>query len=188
MSQPPPANSKRRDVLTVAIAAIIALMLGVNLFMFFDDGPDEELVAADAPGFELPVMDGDGETVALEELTGKVVLIDFWATWCPPCRDQMPELEAIADDPELEDQVAVLSVNTDPDTEDRFELIEEFMREENLELPTLIDDGSTQAAYRAGTIPTLVVVDPDGQVIYVSEGVHDEERLRELVEKAADGR
>lgn len=183
MSEANRTGAKRRDVVTVAVAAMIAMMLGVNLFVFLDDS-DGEITGGTAPGFELPVMEHDGETVALDDHRGRVVLIDFWATWCPPCRDQMPELEKIADDPELADDVAVLSVNTDPSEEDRHERIEQFKEDEQLTMSTLLDDGSVQAAYRAGTIPTLVVVDPAGDVAYVSEGIHDEQKLRELIADA----
>lgn len=177
-------DSRRRDVLTVAIVAIIAMMVGVNLFMLIDDGGGDEIADGEAPGFELPVMETD-ETVRLDELRGQVVLIDFWATWCPPCRDQMPALESVAHDPEYADDIEVLWVNVDPQTDDRRERIREFLDDEELTLPTLIDDGTVQGAYGAGTLPTLVVVDPEGQVAYVSEGVHDEQKLRDLIDEAA---
>ncbi len=176
--------STSRDVLTVAIVAIIALMLGINLFMFIDDGGEEPLVDGQAPAFELPVFDTD-ETARLEDYRGQVVVLDFWATWCPPCREQMPALEEIATDPEFDGDLEVFSVNTDPQTDDRLERIEEFLAEENLTLPTLIDNGRVQGAYRAGTIPTLVVIDPDGEVTYRAAGLHDAPSLRELIRTAS---
>lgn len=184
MTESTAAVAKKRDIVTVVIAATIALVLGVNLFMLIDDGGEPELHGEQAPDFELPVMEQEGETVALSELRGQVVLMDFWATWCPPCRDQMPELEAIADDQELAGEVAVLSINTDPRTDERHDKIEQFLEEEDLELPTLLDDGTVQAAYRAATIPMLVVIDPQGEVVYSGGGVHEVPRLRELIDKA----
>ena len=178
-----PGLSKRRDVLSVAIISIIAVMLGVNLFMLFDDGGGASLDGETAPAFELPVFDSE-ETMALENYRGQVVVMDFWATWCPPCREQMPALEEVATDPELADEVAVFSINTDVETDERAGLVETFLSEEELTLPTLLDDGSVQRAYEASTIPTLVVVAPDGRVTYVSEGVHGASRLRELIVEA----
>lgn len=179
-----PKSQKRRDVLVVAIVAIIAVMLGANLFMLIDDGAGRALEGAEAPGFELPVF-GTDEQRALREYRGQVVVIDFWATWCPPCRDQMPALEKLANDPALADEVAVLSINTDPDTDDRADQIQQFLDEEELTLPTLVDTGAARSAYRVATIPTLVVVDPAGTVVHVSEGVHDEDTLRALVAEAS---
>lgn len=172
----------RRDVLAVAIAAVVAVVLGVNLFLLFDD-PDEELVGESAPAFELPVKDSE-EMKALADYEGRVVLIDFWASWCPPCLEQVPILERIAEDPELDERVEVLSVNTDIPGEDRHQKIEEFVEEVDKQLPTLLDDGDVRAAYRVGIIPTLVVVDPDGRIDAIKEGPCDESCLRDLVEQA----
>lgn len=184
MSPSTSQSSKKRDIAVVTFVGIVAMMLGVSLFMLVDDRDRGQLTGEPAPSFELPVMEQQDETVALADLEGKVVLMDFWATWCPPCREQMPQLERIAEDEELSDHVAVLSINTDPQTDDRHERIEQFLEEEQLSLPTLLDSGRVQSAYGAGTIPTLVVIDPHGNINYVGEGVHDEQRLRELIDEA----
>lgn len=168
-----------RDVMTVAVISIVALMLGVNLFLFFDDGSGQ-MEGGDAPNFELPVMDSE-TTKELSEYRGQVVLIDFWATWCPPCVEQVPALDEVAADADWSDRVQILSINVDPPSEDRKDLIRTFLDDVDATLTTLIDDGQVQNMYAATTIPTLVVVDPRGQVVYVSQGVHDADRLRELI-------
>lgn len=178
-------SSRSRDVLVVAIVAIIALMLGVNLFLVIDDGQEGDLVGQRAPGFELPVFDSQ-ETVSLEKYHGQVVVLDFWATWCPPCREQMPALEQLATDTALADEVAVVSINTDVDSDDRAGKVRQFLEEEELTIPTLIDSGEVQRAYRVATIPTLIIIDPGGQIVYESPGVHDLNTLEELAMEARD--
>lgn len=170
--------SRKQEVLVAMGVAALGLLLGLNLFLFFDDG--EMFAHRDlAPGFELPVYDRD-ETLALNDLRGQIVLIDFWATWCAPCRVQMPALEAV----HQPGDVAVLSVNTDEDSPERHELIANFFHDVGLSLPTVLDDGSVRALYRVGTIPTLVVVDRDGNINHIGAGIHDEEHLRALIDNA----
>ncbi len=176
-------SSRNRDVLTVAIVAIIALMLGVNLFMFIDDSPDR-LVDEQAPGFELPIKDQEA-TMSLADKRGQVVLMEFWASWCVICQQQLPVVEAVANDPELGDEVVAMSINTDVPGDDRMADIEEFLEAADVSLPTLLDDGSVQAAYNAGALPTMVVVDPDGYIFDIKVGTHDETMVRQLVEEAA---
>lgn len=172
------AGPLRREVVATVVVGFIGLMLGLNLFLFFDQ--DNTLNRpVPAPDFELPLL-GTEEMRALSDYRGQVVLMDFWATWCAPCREQMPALEAVA----VDGEVAILSINTDEENEKRIGLIEAFLEEEELSIPTLLDDGSVRRLYGVGRIPTLVVVDPAGRVRHTSAGVHGEERLRELINAA----
>ncbi len=182
-----------RDIVVVAVVAIIALMLGVNLFVLFDDSeqgvalfdssPGAAIVGEQAPDFELPVF-GEEKIVTLEKYRGRVVVLDFWATWCPPCRDQMPELQTVSTDPSLADDVVILSINTDRDETERDEKVAQFLDDVDVTLPTLMDTGAVQSAYQVGTIPTLVVIDPQGEVDTFSPGVHDADELHRLIERA----
>ena len=168
----------RREVVATVVVGLIGLMLGLNLFLFFDEDNTFNR-SAPAPDFELPLF-GTEETQSLSDHRGEVVLMDFWATWCAPCREQMPALEAVARDA----GVVVLSINTDEEDDRRLGLIEAFLKEEGLSIATLLDDGSVRSLYRVGRIPTLVVVDREGMISHTSAGVHGEDRLRELIEAA----
>ncbi len=177
------ARSRYRDLMVVVILAVLALVLGLNAFLFFEGEREGIGAGEEAPGFELPLA-GSEETVSLADHRGEVVLVDFWATWCPPCREQMPELEAVQNSDRDEPAVSVISINTDLPGEERLGAIETFMEDEGLTHPSALDDGPVQAAYRATTIPTLVVINPAGEVHYVGQGVHQEGRLWELAEEA----
>ncbi len=176
--------SLRRDLVVVVVIAGLAFVLGMNLFLFF--GGDFDIFSSrEAPDFELPVM-GTEETMSLSEYRGQVVLIDFWATWCPPCREQMPALKTLGEDPDFGEELVILSVNTDDYADGREARVDGFLRSVGLEdKPTLLDDGRVRALYGVRSIPTLVLIDEEGKVLYQQAGLHDEDRLRSVVQRRA---
>jgi len=114
-----------------------------------------------APEFRLPKLGGGG-TTALSELRGRVVFVNFWATWCPPCRDEAPSLEALYRDLQGEG-FEVLAISIDVEGADAE--IEEFRREVSPSLPVLLD--AAKRAYQAygGTgVPETFLIDPQGRL------------------------
>lgn len=128
-----------------------------------DELPEEpmtyESVEALEPArdFELPMMDGG--TVRLSDLRGRWVLVNFWATWCAPCREEMPYLEHLAS--EHADTLTVLTVNMrEPPA-----VIVPFALEIGLDQPILLrPDDATLLAYDVRGLPVSVLIDPDGMV------------------------
>ena len=112
---------------------------------------------AEAPGFRLPSL--RGEEVELASYRGQVVVLNFWATWCPPCVAEMPSLERLhrALGPE---GLAVVTVSTDEDEE----TLREFVTRYGLSLPVLLDPGGRVAssAYRTTGFPETFVLDRAG--------------------------
>lgn len=109
----------------------------------------------------------DGARASLSDYRGQVVLVNFWATWCPPCRAEIPALEA-AHQAHRDDGLVILGVSV----EDPPELIELFLREVDITYPILLDrNGTVYRAYRAPGLPTTVLVDRDGiiQVRHIGE-------------------
>ncbi len=129
-----------------------------------------------APAFELEGL--DGKKVKLEDLKGSVVVLDFWATWCPPCVKGMPILDKVAK--ERKDKgLKVYAINVEEDKE----TIEAFMKERKLELSVLLDpEGETGKAYGASAIPETVIIGKDGTVKKVMVGLHPEEELSKLID------
>ncbi len=130
-----------------------------------------------APLFALPLVGPDGSLgapVALGSLTGKVVVLDFWATWCAPCLASMPRLDAYA---KQHPEVVVLAINTDDPREAR-----SIFTEKHYGLELLEDaEGIVGRDYRVETIPHTVVIDPQGRIRAVLHGgAHD---LASVVEK-----
>jgi cytochrome c biogenesis protein CcmG/thiol:disulfide interchange protein DsbE len=102
----------------------------------------------------------DGQEVSLSDYRGQVVLVNFWATWCPPCRAEIPDLEAAYQDYRDEGFV-VLGVNV----EEPVETIRPFVEEIGISYPILLDeDGEALKIYRAIGLPMSLILDQDGVI------------------------
>jgi peroxiredoxin len=122
------------------------------------------LVGHPAPDFALDTP--DGTRVVLSELRGQVALINVWATWCPPCRAEMPAIQAAFE--QYRDQgFTVLAINM----QERPEYVTAFMAERGLTFPTPLDaDGRVSVAYQARVVPSSFFVDRRGVVRAVYRG------------------
>lgn len=172
------ARARLLDYFLVAALAIFFVLAFV-----MDSGSElDGLVGVEAPAFEL--RSRSGETLGPGDFRGKTVVLDFWATWCTPCFRQMPKLaeavELVGDD------VVVLSVNVDEEAADRAHKIDRFIESANVEFDTLVDNGTAQQLYGVRTLPSLVVVGPDGVVRWTGTGVHDTAEIVEAIEGVGD--
>lgn len=134
---------------------------------FFVNLGIEPIEKKPAPGFLL--KDIDGNTVRLQDLKGKVVLLNFWATWCPSCRFEMPSMEALYH--ELGSQgLAVLAIALRDSTED----VRDFYKEHNLSFPALLDhDAEASELYEIWSLPTSFVINRHGYVVGKVIGYRD---------------
>ncbi len=136
-----------------------------------------------APDWELPTF--TGEKVSLKSLRGKVVVLDFWASWCGPCRMSMPNMQALHD--RYKDApVAILGVNC-RERAGGIEKAKEFIKSKGFTYPQLIDaDNKVSTAFRVGGIPRFYVLDQEGKVLHTSAGASPqlEQLLAQIIEKA----
>jgi peroxiredoxin len=122
-----------------------------------------------APDFTLRTL--EGRTVRLAELRGKkVVLVNFWATWCPPCRLEMPTMQQIYS--EYKDKgFEILAVNIEPDAR---QAISDFVKELRLTFPILLDpDMKVTRKFRVIGLPVSVLIDRQGIIRAKEIGYHD---------------
>ncbi|PSL28366.1 peroxiredoxin [Planomicrobium soli] len=131
-----------------------------------------------APDFELTTL--SGEAVKLSDYKGKKVILNFWATWCPPCKAEMPLMQNYYDDAK-EENVEILAVNLT--TEDRgIDKITEFVRAHNLTFPVPMDkEGDIGSIYQAITIPTSYMIDTEGRVQKKHIGPMDEKVMKDYI-------
>jgi peroxiredoxin len=119
-----------------------------------------------APDLELP--DLAGKPVRLRDLRGRVVLLNFWATWCAPCREEMPALQTLAR--ERPRGLTVVGVNFKESARE----VEPFVREHGLEFPMLLDaEGRVSERYQVFALPVTFLVDRRGMLVATVLGIRD---------------
>lgn len=132
-----------------------------------------------APNFTL--KSNSGKNVKLSELRGQVVLLNFWASWCGPCRTEMPLLGKIHDKYKAMG-FTVLGVNVEEDSAPAISIINKT----KISIPVLFDKtNSVSKLYNVSAMPSTVIIDRDGNMRYLHEGYKpgDEEKYKEWVKK-----
>jgi peroxiredoxin len=134
-----------------------------------------------APDFALKSMSGDN--IRLSEHRGEVILLNFWASWCGPCRQEMPHLNA------LQQRYSklgfnVVGVNVDKDSA----LANKLLKDIPVSFPVLLDNmGDVSASYNVSAMPTTVLIDRDGNMRYLHKGYKPgyendyEQQIKELI-------
>jgi len=169
----------RRVLAPVPLAAICVVLALLALLAYGlaqtepDRGVEDALESGDpqqASDFTLPTLDGGAEQT-LSDYRGQVVVLNFWASWCPPCRDESPLLE------DWQRRIAgrggvVLGIDVQDLTGDAQDFIDEF----KLSYPMLKDrDGEVMSDYGVAQLPETFVIDRDGSITAVRRGAVDEE-------------
>ena len=165
---PPPAR-KRPLGGWIATALVAALLLGlIAIGWAQQDRFTAAEVGARAPDFTLPTMDGD--TSSLSQYRGQVVLLNFWATWCPPCVHEMPSMERIYQDLRARGFVVLgVSVDVDPgepDAQGRSQgIVREYVDRLGVTFPILLDpNGTVEDVFNVSGLPTTYVIGRDGRI------------------------
>jgi thiol-disulfide isomerase/thioredoxin len=167
----------------VFLVGLVAL--GQNVIECAQPSP---LIGHPAPPFSLPVVAGEGaaerDRVSLEALRGQVVLLDFWASWCPACRASIPILSRIA--ARYRDRgLVTLGINVEADRTPEF--VARAHRALGAGFPSLHDASwSVQRAYGIRSLPTIVVLDRQGVVRRFDVGMSSESELDARVRELLD--
>ncbi|MBM6618160.1 peroxiredoxin family protein [Bacillus suaedaesalsae] len=131
-----------------------------------------------APDFELQTL--DGTKIKLSEMEGKKVILNFWATWCPPCKAEMPHMQEFYEGNEGKN-LEVLAVNLTT-AEKNTDHIGEFISDYKLTFPIPLDiTGEVGDTYQAFTIPTSYIIDSEGIIRQKIIGPMDKEMMNELI-------
>ena len=151
--------------------------------------PDDQPRAETHDALEIPLRRPDGSSFKLAELRGKTVVMDFWATWCPPCRVEGSLFERVIETFRNDPRVAFLSINAD---EDRT-AVADFLKAEKWNVPVVFAQGLDQMlGIRA--LPTTMILDPEGRVVFRQTGLDLgtfvptlEGKIREILKSTESG-
>lgn len=134
------------------------------------------------PDFELATL--DGETLTLSELKGKKVVLNFWATWCPPCKAEMPHMQNYYRNSAEDDNVEIVAVNL-TDSENRgVKVVQEFIDSYGLTFKIPLDEkGIVGEEYQVFQIPTTYLLNTDGTISQIVKGPMDEATLQTLIDE-----
>lgn len=140
------------------------------------------LKGQEAPTFTLTDMEGN--EVSLNSLRGKVVFLDFWATWCQPCRESLPHTQALSQHEKAKSgDLMVLAVNA----REELDKVKKFMEDNKYSFRVLMDkEGAVLNAYKVRGIPTFVLIDREGKIAWVQVGFGPgtEKQMEEAVQHA----
>lgn len=137
-----------------------------------------------APDFEL--MTTDGEMLKLSDYRGKIVIIDFWATWCPPCRKGIPDLVELKN--EFKDDLEIIGISVDKITRGTQDQIVPFMKKMGINYP--IVHGTMEVADSFGgirSIPTTFVIDKEGKIVSQYIGLAPKKNYVNDIKKILNG-
>ena len=170
---------KRR--IRISSSALLGLLSGLVLACSEGSEPSSAL-GRPAPGFDLERL--DGSRVRLAELRGKTVLIDFWASWCPPCVLEIPELNALyAAHPRDAFEIVAISLDDGPRDE-----IAAWVLEHDIHYPVALGDFDLARKFGAEQFPYHVLIDADGRVVErLPPGFHDREEFEALLDRHRQG-
>jgi len=172
------------------IAAIAALFVVAVLWFVLRPSSDVKTIQEGRSAVETGVEVGkvapdftasglDGTLITLSDMRGKPVLLNFWATWCPPCREEMPVIQRYFE--EAGSAVHILAVNLTTNESSPKE-VEEFLRREGYNFPVALDvDGSAAKLYMIRFIPTSFFIDEDGVIRQIHVGPLSREMVEEVL-------
>jgi peroxiredoxin len=152
---------------SIALICVAVGLLGCNLSAIADEAPD----------FTLP--SNSGENLRLAELRGSVVMLNFWASWCGPCRQEMPLLDAMSQRYSAAGFV-LLGIDVEEDNTDAKKIVKDL----KISYPILFDtENKVSKLYSVETMPTTVMVDKKGKIRFINHGYKpgDENKYRDQI-------
>lgn len=169
--------------MTSKLLRIVPLALGAFLLAAGGLANAAATVGTNAPDFTLKTL--NGPNMRLQEQRGKVVLVNFWATWCGPCRKEIPHLNRIADKYKSAGLV-LMGVNIDEDVRNAADVASKL----KVSFPVLLDtDKAVSKLYDLNSMPSTMVIDRSGKVRFLHRGYQDgyedtyDQQIRELLKE-----
>lgn len=171
--------SSMKKIISV-LSILVIFGLAIVYFITREDTAPSVDIGSPAPNFELARLGAD--SLSLDELKGNVVLVNFWATWCGPCRDEMPDMQRVYDRYHNEG-FEIVAVNL----EESEVTVQGFVNKLNLTYPIVYDlTGEVFDMYLVRPLPTSYFIDREGIIRFVFVGPMDEETIERRVKLLLD--
>lgn len=161
-------NSRVKGILAVVgfVLFMFVVSLGYQFLTsnFNNDNNDVDQNISGQVAKDFTVIDVDGKEVSLSDFKGKPVVVNFWASWCPPCKVEMPYFNDVYK--ELGDEVQFMMVNLVDGSRETVDTAKAFIKDNGYEFPVFFDtDQNAAIAYGIYSIPTSIFIDAEGKVV-----------------------
>ena len=151
----------------------LALTMGAALFLAIQWLQPKPDIPEIAPDFKIQTVDGD--TVSLQALRGRSVVLNFWASWCSPCKQEAPAFNRFH---EANPDIPIIGLAVDSGNASK---VSRTAKQWGIRYPVAVADGQLQRTYDISTLPTTVVVGPDGKVADIHVGMMSERQLTRAI-------
>jgi thiol-disulfide isomerase/thioredoxin len=154
----------------------------INVGLFNARIKEEPAAQASAPvPLAFSFTDADGRTITPADVKGKIIFLNFWATWCPPCRAEMPSLQSLYNKLKSDPDISFFFISEDENFEDAIT----YFRRGNFTLPLVRQTAPLSPGLYAGTLPTTIILNREGRIVYRHEGMANYDTARFIEELTA---
>jgi len=184
MADAEPQSSQPKRTNITAYLWVVLAVAGIGLLVWgLRPKPDGATAANRQPAPQFTLPGPDGKIVSLSDFKGKPVFINFWATWCGPCREELPLLAKLRK--EHQNDIEFLFISID----DKWDEVNAYLKAEKLDIPVVLDPQGKSVAvglFNANAWPTTITLDSKHGIVHRVEGSLPEEYARKLIDEALD--
>ena len=195
--------NRHRDIVkyTTKIGAVILIIFGLMMFSGKLNtisnymSPSQGQVSTnqaensdDSVNYGNALLNQDDEPISLADYHGKVVFLNFWATWCPPCQREMPEIQKLSEKYQNSEDIAILTVVMPGGQEMDAAGIKKFLKEKGFTMPVIFDDGRLSSSFQITSLPTTYMFDRDGNVYGSVVGQLSSDMMENIIDRTLKGK
>lgn len=142
---------------------------------------EDEYLDAD---YDLTLVDAEGNLLDLQDLKGKVIFMNYWATWCPPCVAEMPSIDALRSKVKDDPNIVFLMISEDK----KIGVAEKWVQRKGFDLPIYKLASRIPDVYETGVVPSTFVISPEGKIVVYKTNLanYDTRRFRKLLKKLSE--
>lgn len=195
--------NSHRDIVkyTTKIGAVILIIFGLMMFSGKLNtisnymSPSQGQVSTnqaensdDSVNYGNALLNQDDKPISLADYHGKVVFLNFWATWCPPCQREMPEIQKLSEKYQNSEDIAILTVVMPGGQEMDAAGIKKFLKEKGFTMPVIFDDGRLSSSLQITSLPTTYMLDRDGNVYGSVVGQLSSDMMENIIDRTLKGK